>query len=90
MIVVKTKMKWMPKSCTECIYCQGIGNGLKYSRVCNAIAAYIGHGKPINPSWDERRINISKERPEWCPLEDQFAESDIGNVSTEEFKRTHG
>jgi len=73
MIVVKTRLRKMPKSCSACGYYTSAVNSFFLQPACKAIAGYP-EGKILSVFYAKYTsayiIQPTKERPLWCPLKD--------------------
>jgi hypothetical protein len=76
-IVVKTRMRGVPKSCSECSFHLSRSRNIYDRSSCGAmINSYGPDGKPIN-KYNRNDIQTTKERPKWCPLVEATDNDDI-------------
>lgn len=62
MIVIKTRMRSLPKSCSRCAYYMLSPYTVYGCPACGAIGGYRGYGKQLGD------IKTTKKRAKWCPL----------------------
>ncbi len=67
MIVVKTRIKSIPRGCSKCSFYLRRTQTIYDRPACMAMPAYGQDGKPINPS-HAVLIMSTKGRPNWCPI----------------------